>query len=119
MNKLFFPKKLRLLHPKDFDYVFQYPKRVFSPEIVIFGRLNSLQYPRIGFTISKKNIKLSHDRNRIKRLVREYFRLNQDKLPLMDFIILAKKSVVNLNNQEITKKIGYLWFRHCHLARRF
>ncbi|WMY95828.1 MAG: ribonuclease P protein component [Arsenophonus sp.] len=119
MNKLVFPRKLRLLNPKDFDYVFQCPKKVYSPEIIILGRLNTLKYPRIGFTIAKKNIKLSHDRNRIKRLVREYFRLHRDKLPSMDFVILVKKNVVNLNNQEITKKLGYLWFRHCHLARSF
>ncbi|WP_348666340.1 ribonuclease P protein component [Arsenophonus symbiont of Ornithomya chloropus] len=119
MNKLIFPRKLRLLNPKDFDYVFQYPKKVFSSEIIIFGRTNTLRYPRIGFTIAKKNIKLSHDRNRIKRLVREYFRLHRYKLPSMDFVILVKKSIVNLNNEEITKKLGYLWCRHSHLARKF
>ncbi|WMY95013.1 MAG: ribonuclease P protein component [Arsenophonus sp.] len=119
MNKLVFSRRLRLLKSKDFDYVFQYPKRVFSQEITILGRLNTLRYPRIGFIIAKKNIKLSHERNRIKRLVREYFRLNQYKLPSMDFVILVKKGIVNLDNQEITKKLGYLWCRYCHLARRF
>ncbi|MFP3019344.1 MAG: ribonuclease P protein component [Arsenophonus sp.] len=114
-----FPRELRLLTPKYFDYVFQQPQRVSSPEITILGRFNELRYPRIGLTIAKKNVKRAHERNRIKRLTREYFRLHQKEFPSMDFVILVKKGVDNLNNQEIIKILGKLWHRHCRLARGF
>lgn len=51
---LAFPRELRLLTPRHFDYVFQQPQRASSPEITILGRLNELGYPRIGLTIAKK-----------------------------------------------------------------
>ncbi|MFP3029201.1 MAG: ribonuclease P protein component [Arsenophonus sp.] len=117
MVTLSFPKKLRLLTSRHFDYVFQQSQRASSPEISILGRLNELGYPRIGLSIAKKNIKLAHKRNRIKRLTREYFRLNQHELPSMDFVILVRKSVADLDNQEITKILGKLWHHHCRLAR--
>lgn len=114
---LAFPRELRLLTPSHFDYVFQQPQRASSPEITILGRLNELGYPRIGLAIAKKNVKRAHERNRIKRLMREYFRLHQHELPSMDFVILVRKGVVDLDNQEITETLGKLWRRHCRLAR--
>lgn len=114
---LAFPKKLRLLSPQHFNYVFQQSQQASYPEITILGRLNELGYPRIGLTIAKKNIKRAHERNRIKRLTREYFRLHQHKLPSMDFVILVRKGLANFNNQEITEILCKLWCRHCRLAR--
>ncbi|MGP1959384.1 MAG: ribonuclease P protein component [Arsenophonus sp. NC-TX2-MAG3] len=114
-----FPRSLKLLTPGHFNYVFQQPQRVSSPEIIILGRLNELGYPRIGFSITKKNIKRAHERNRIKRLMREYFRLHQHEFPSMDFVIILRKGIADLKNQEIIKIIGKLWLRHCRLARGY
>ncbi|WP_340619964.1 ribonuclease P protein component [Xenorhabdus siamensis] len=117
MVKLAFPRELRLLTPEHFTYVFQQPQRASSAEITILGRLNELGHPRIGITVAKKNVKRAHERNRIKRLVRESFRLNQHKLPSMDFVILVRKGVAELDNRELTETLGKLWRRHCRLAR--
>lgn len=116
MIMLAFSRELRLLTPWHFDYVFQQPQRVNSLKITILGRFNNLRYPRIGFIIAKKNVKRAHERNRIKRLIREYFRLHQNELPLMDFVIIAKKGVTDLDNKEIIEILGKLWRRHCRLA---
>ncbi len=39
----------------------------------------------------QKNVKRAHERNRIKRLAREYFRLHQHELPSMDFVVLVRR----------------------------
>ncbi|QTL39879.1 ribonuclease P protein component [Xenorhabdus budapestensis] len=117
MVKLAFPRELRLLTPEHFTYVFQQPQRASSAEITILGRLNELGHPRIGLTVAKKNVKRAHERNRIKRLARESFRLNQHKLPSMDFVILVRKGVAELDNRELTETLGKLWRRHSRLAR--
>ncbi|VAY02326.1 Ribonuclease P protein component [Arsenophonus endosymbiont of Aleurodicus dispersus] len=112
---LTFPRELRLLNSRHYDYVFQQPQWASSLGITILGRLNKLWYPRIGLHITKKNVKLAHERNRIKRLTREYFRLHQHELPSMDFVILVRKGVADLDNQKITKILGKLWRRHYRL----
>lgn len=90
MVKLAFPRELRLLTPSQFTFVFQQPQRAGTPQITILGRLNSLGHPRIGLTVAKKNVRRAHERNRIKRLTRESFRLRQHELPAMDFVVVAK-----------------------------
>ncbi|KAA8998453.1 ribonuclease P protein component [Affinibrenneria salicis] len=117
MVKLAFPRELRLLTPSHFTFVFQQPQRAGTPQITILGRLNTLGHPRIGLTIAKKQVKRAHERNRIKRLARESFRLNQHTLPAMDFIVLVKKGVTELDNRALTETLEKLWRRHCRQAR--
>lgn len=114
--KLAFPRELRLLTPSTFTFVFQQPQRAGSPQITILGRQNSLGYPRLGLTVAKKYVKRAHERNRIKRLTRESFRLRQHKLPSMDFVVIAKKGVSDLDNCALTETLDKLWRRHCRLV---
>ncbi|VFP82837.1 ribonuclease P protein component [Candidatus Erwinia haradaeae] len=119
MKKFSFSQKLRLLTAKSFSFVFDQPQRVSITHITILGRANSLGYPRIGCILSKKNLKYSHERNRIKRLIRESFRQNQHILPEMDFIIIAKRGIGILDNHTLMKGLETLWKRHLRLSRGF
>jgi len=110
-------QELRLLTPTHFTFVFQQPQRAGTPQITILGRQNSLGHPRIGLTVAKKNVKRAHERNRIKRLTRESFRLRQHELPSMDFVVVAKKGVADLDNRALSEALEKLWRRHCRLAR--
>ncbi|UVK76534.1 MAG: RNase P protein component [Sodalis sp. Ffu] len=113
MVKLTFPRELRLLTPKHFNFVFQRPQRVGTSQITVLGRQNTLGHPRIGLTVAKKHIKRAHKRNRIKRLTRESFRLHQLILPAMDFVVIAKKGVADLDNHSLIEVLEKLWLRHC------
>lgn len=104
-----------MLTPSHFTFVFQQPHRAGTPQITILGRLNSLGYPRIGLAVAKKHVKRAHERNRIKRLTRESFRLHQHTLPAIDFVVIAKKGVADLNNRALREALEKLWQRHCRL----
>ena len=58
--------------------------------VSIRGKYNHLGYPRIGYSIPKRGTKLAFRRNRLKRLVKESFRLNAHQLPKMDLIVLVQ-----------------------------
>ena len=96
-----------MLTPAHFTFVFQQPQRAGTPQITILGRQNSLGHPRIGLTVAKKNVKRAHERNRIKRLTRESFRLRQHELPSMDFVVVAKKGVADLDNRALSEAVRY------------
>ncbi|MEI4269792.1 MAG: ribonuclease P protein component [Candidatus Dasytiphilus stammeri] len=109
MERYKFPKKLRLDNDKKFRDVFRNSKSIFITDITILYRTNFLEYPRVGICISKKVIKRAHERNRIKRLIRESFRLHQNYLRSIDFIIIIKKSLINKNNHSILNILKILW----------
>ena len=79
-----------MLTPTHFTFVFQQPQRAGTPQITILGRLNQLGHPA-SVLPSPKHVKRAHERNRIKRLTRESFRLRQHELPAMDFVVVAKR----------------------------
>jgi len=108
--KYFFKKQLRLSNSINFQNVFSKPfKKKNTLEISILGRFNLLGYPRLGLSIPRKNIKYAHHRNLIKRLVRETFRLLQYKLLAMDFVVIAKKNILDLSNKSIIDMLNNLW----------
>lgn len=117
MVKLIFPRELRLLNPINFTFVFQHPQRAGTPQITILGRLNKLGHPRMGLTVAKKHVKHAHERNRIKRLTRESFRQRQHELPAMDFVVVAKKGIADLDNYALIETLEKLWRRQCRQAR--
>lgn len=116
MVKLTFTRELRLLTPSDFKFVFQQPLRAGTPQITILGRPNNLGHPRIGLTVAKKYAKRANARNRIKRLARESFRLQQHNLPSMDFVVIAKQGATELDNRSLTDILDKLWRRQSRLA---
>lgn len=118
MIALSFSRELRLLTPIQFKYVFEEPLRASSPEITILARKNTVSLPRLGLTVAKKHLKRAHDRNRIKRLVRESFRLSQHQLPDYDFVFIAKGGIGRLDNATLLQTLDKLWQRHIRLARK-
>lgn len=111
---LTFPKKLRLLTYKDFSLVFKTKEVFYISQVNIFVKLNNLDHPRIGIIIPKKSVKLSHDRNHIKRTVRESFRVNQYKLPYIDIIFFFKKNINN-NFKNLKSFSDNIWFSQCFI----
>ncbi|URL06975.1 ribonuclease P protein component [Avibacterium sp. 21-595] len=118
MIKLNFPRELRLLTPAQFKYVFQDPQRASSAQITILARINQENHPRLGLAVAKKHLKRAHDRNRIKRLCRERFRLLQHQLPNYDFVIVVKQGIGQLDNQQLFNLLDKLWQRHIRLAQK-
>ena len=118
MIKLNFSRELRLLTPTQFKNVFEQPFRASTPEIIILARKNNLEHPRLGLTVAKKHLKRAHDRNRIKRLCRESFRLSQHRLPSYDFVIVAKQGIGRLDNRTLWQILDKLWQRHIRLAQK-
>ncbi len=76
----FFPVKLRLVRTRHFDRVFAARVRAAVGPLVVWAAPNDLQHCRLGLAISRR-AGTAVTRNRIRRLIRESFRLVQHGLP--------------------------------------
>jgi len=111
-DSLAFSKSSRLLNAADFKAVFDDVKfKVSIKEILCLSRQNSLNHPRLGLVMAKKNIRQSVQRNRVKRIMRDSFRLHQHKLPSVDIIILARAGLGELSNEQIHHEMNKMWSR--------
>ncbi len=64
----------------------------------------------LGLAISKKIHKLAVDRNLLKRLARETFRLNQDNLKGVDLVVMTK-NYTKADNHILTADLQSLFYK--------
>ena len=104
-----FTRESRLLTPGQFQAVFSKPLRFGSHHITVLITPNSDKINRLGLAIAKKRVKLAVQRNRIKRQIRESFRLHQHELPGVDMVIMVKSGTDKLDNREIKQQLEKIW----------
>jgi ribonuclease P protein component len=104
-----FSRELRLLTPTHFEYVFNKAIPSVSPQITLLARFNTSNNPRLGITLAKKRVKHANDRNRLKRVIRESFRLERHSFPNIDIVVVGKSGLDKLSNQELFSLMSKLW----------
>ncbi|MCP3897080.1 ribonuclease P protein component [Moraxella sp.] len=86
-----FTKDQRLLTPTDFKHVFDSPmKKIHGDHCIVFVKHNDKNTPRLGLAITKKKLKQAVMRNKVKRVTREIFRLNQHEIADVDLVLIVK-----------------------------
>lgn len=94
-EKLSFPKGERLLKSRDFTGVRKDGKRLYSRSFTVFILLNALGKRRLGLSVGAR-VADSPGRNRVKRLIREFYRLNKGFFPDSSDILISVKTVDNI-----------------------
>ena len=90
-NQFKFSRNMRLRKQHEFDHVYKQRVIHHTGPLRIFAATNQLTHPRLGLSVSRK-VGNAVTRNKIKRLLREAFRLTQHDLPPgYDFIIVVRK----------------------------
>lgn len=112
-----FPKRCRLITAGDYRQVFSRPKRVSTPQLLFLFSKNNQGRSRLGLAIAKKQIPLAVDRNRVKRLIRESFRYQQSQLNSLDIVVMARKSLLNMDNTQIRQQLDKLWGQVVHKGK--
>ena len=82
------------------------------------GKDQGLQ-SRIGFAVAKKQLKRAVDRNKVKRLIRESFRLHQNDLPNLDIVVMVRFKISQLNNQQIFARLDKHWRKVIKQCEKF
>jgi ribonuclease P protein component len=70
---------------------------------------NHETYPRLGLSIATRTFGSAVARNRIKRLTRESFRLNQYSLPPVDVTVSAREAARQANSADLRASLDKHW----------
>ena len=85
-----FPRRLRIVHKTEFDRVMKQGTRVVDGTIMLWGLSNGRPDTRLGLAVGRRHGG-AVQRNRIKRLLREAFRLTRPQLPArIDLIVITR-----------------------------
>lgn len=102
----------RLLTPAEFKAVLDdAPCKAGHACFVLLARPNGLGHARLGFVIAKKRVRHAVDRNRVRRQVRESFRLTQYDLPAIDIVFMARSGLDQIDNAALLAEVANGWRR--------
>jgi ribonuclease P protein component len=104
------PRTARLLRPADFAALKQHGKRFTTRHFVIEHRPNAAA-ARLGMAVSRRVSKKAVERNRIRRQIREQFRLNQPRLPHADVLVIARPSAAGRANADLRLDLDLVWHK--------
>jgi ribonuclease P protein component len=104
-----FPRRLRLTRAVEYQQVFKNNiKRSDASLTILVGKQTS-ESPRLGFAIARKQVQKAVHRNFLKRLFRESFRKNQDRLPQRDMVIMVRREIMLVERAQLRAKLDHHW----------
>ena len=107
-----FPRCAHLRASAEFQAVFGEGKRVSGAAFRLHVLLKSTAtQPRLGVTVSKRVDKAAVRRNRLRRQIKEVFRLQRATLQRGDYVLLAKPEAGKLDNAGVRAELAALFER--------
>ncbi len=103
------PRSARLLDGKAFKQVFE--TRQVVGNAYFRGHYAPSEQPRLGMAVSRRVHRRAVVRNRIRRQIRESFRLQRPTLPALDFVVLARPAAAELDRTDLRVALDQLWQR--------
>ncbi len=101
-----FPKSARLRKRREFLKLSRTGRKIHSAHFVIVRGKSDCGETRMGITVSGK-VGNSVVRNRIKRLLREFFRRHRGQLGAsLDFLVIARKGASEISSRSLAKELS-------------
>jgi len=111
-----FTKADRILKHSEFVRLSKLGKKIHNRYFIAVFSMGRFERTRLGITVTKKTGD-SITRNRIKRFIREYFRLNKQNIAgNWDINIIAKKEASNLSSHQVFSSLQNIFGQ---ISRRY
>ena len=98
-----------LRRKQDFDAVFARPFRSSDGYFTILARVNECGYARLGLAVSKRVARRAVKRNRLKRVIRESFRLGVILAAPLDLVVIAKHPAAAAEPLRLRQSLDQHW----------
>ncbi|MFA7693495.1 MAG: ribonuclease P protein component [Candidatus Hydrogenedentes bacterium] len=115
-ERYLYPRTVRLLRKSDFDQVFSKGKKVWGPHFIGYLAEAGGTETRLGLVVSRK-VGNAVTRNRMKRLIREFFRHHQMCFPAgTELIVVARVSSSSLTGSQCIGELQRMFGPWLHNA---
>lgn len=113
-----FPGTLRVKTRAEFKKLQAGARKHYSAHFLTIMNPSSRELSRIGITVTTKVDKRATQRNRIKRVVREFFRLNYRQLVgTFDIIVIARQNACDCSSEAIREELFDVLKKHRYMAK--
>ena len=119
MSLYSFSPSVRIRCAADYKCVFDGALfKVHQPHFLFLAKVSEQPYSRLGIVVAKKKVRRAHERNRIKRLARESFRLHQQNIELLDIVVMPKMGIDTISNAELHQQLQFAWQKLQRLVKK-
>ena len=109
--RLTLPARLRLRHKRDFDAAYARGRRLGDGFFTVTVTANESGVPRLGLAVAVRAAGGAVARNRIRRIIRESFRLHQRDIPAVDVVVSARPQARAVASEVLRASLAALWQR--------
>ena len=99
----------RLRKKREFDAVYAHGRRFGNSFFGVAAHENDKGWPRLGLAVAVKTAGNAVERNRIRRMIRESFRLHQHEIPALDLVVSARVRARGAAGAELRAHLEPLW----------
>lgn len=99
----------KLHRPAEFQAAYRQGRKFGNALLTASVRGNEGKQARLGMSIAARTVGNAVQRNRLRRLIREGFRLAQHELPPVDIVVGARPAAREAPPAEAREAIGKLW----------
>jgi ribonuclease P protein component len=110
-GRLTLPARLRLRRKREFDATYARGRRTSDGLFTVTAMTNQTGAPRLGTAVAVRTAGSGVARNRIRRIIRESFRLHQRELPPLDLVVSARPAAAAASSAELHASLTALWKR--------
>jgi len=108
-SKAYSPAQRRLRRKSDFDAAYAGGRRFGNGFFGVTALWNDKGWPRLGLAVAVRTAGGGVERNRIRRIIRESFRLHQHELPGVDLVVSARSRAKDAPGTELHASLVVLW----------
>lgn len=108
-KRLTLPAQKRLRRKSDFDAAYARGRRLGNGFFGVTAVQNEAGCPRLGLAVAVRMAGGGVQRNRIRRIIRESFRLHQHELPAVDLVVSMRQRAREATGAELRESLEALW----------